>query len=146
MGQFTTLWWVLERGWGSARRSDEDTLDIYSNSKSVFSLVWVTLLLCSRLLYSWSMTFKVSGCRYISNGMISSVLWILKQNLIQQHCVQKHMWLRLQWWLELELSFATTYYWEYMPSTYIFNFPTSPTSCAYFTLGNCRDPNICKKN
>jgi len=27
-----------------------------------------------------------------------------------------------------------------------FYFPTWPISCTYFTLGNCRDLNVCKKN
>jgi len=43
-------------------------------------------------------------------------------------------------------NFWHTYYWEYRPSKGVFYFSTLPISCTYFTLGNCQDLNICKKN
>jgi len=60
-------------------------------------------------------------------------------------CSKKNMWPHFRWQVKVELSvykhFWQTYYQQYKPSTGIF-IPTSPISCNYFTLGNCRDLNI----
>jgi len=63
--------------------------------------------------------------------------------LDELHCVPKKKHVTTYWAIELELSvcnkFWHTYYREYRPSTDVFYFPTSPTSCTYFTLENCRE-------